>query len=99
VGNSSPSLEPKLLGAFRDGLRDLGYVEGQNHIEYRWAEGRYERFPDFMAELVQLKIDLIVVAGTPATLAAKRSPMWTRSSKARSPPTSPFSSPRSSSWS
>ena len=73
VGNSSPSLEPKLLSAFRDGLRDLGYVEGQNIlIEYRWAEGRYERFPDFMAELVRLKVDLIVVAGTPATLAAKR---------------------------
>jgi ABC-type uncharacterized transport system substrate-binding protein len=73
VGNSSPSLEPKLLGAFRDGLRNLGYVEGQNiRIEYRWAEGQYERFPAFMAELVRLKVDLIVVAGTPATLAAKQ---------------------------
>jgi hypothetical protein len=73
VGNSSPSLEPRLLGAFREGLRNLGYVEGQNiRIEYRWAEGRYERFPDFMAELVRLKVDVIVVAGTPATLAAKR---------------------------
>ncbi len=73
VGNSSASLEPRLLGAFRDGLRNLGYVEGQNiRIEYRWAEGRYERFPDFMAELVRLKVDLIVVAGTPATLAAKQ---------------------------
>jgi len=41
-------------------------------VEYRWAEGRYERFPDFMAELVRLKVDLIVVAGTPATLTAKR---------------------------
>ena len=73
VGNSSASLEPRLLGAFRDGLRNLGYVEGQNiRIEYRWAEGRYERFPDFMAELVRLKVDLIVVAGTPAILAAKQ---------------------------
>src|SRR5438034_11175380 len=72
VGNSSPSLEPRLLGAFRDGLRNVGYVEGQNiRIEYRWAEGRYERFPAFMAELVQLKVDLIVVAGTPASLDAK----------------------------
>ena len=71
VGNSSPSLEPKLLGAFRDGMRELGYVEGQNiRIEYRWAEGRYERFAEFMAELVRLKVELIVVAGTPATLAA-----------------------------
>jgi putative ABC transport system substrate-binding protein len=73
VGNSSPSLEPRLLGAFREGLRNLGYVEGQNiRIEYRWAEGRYERFPDFMAELVRLKVDVIIVAGTPATLAAQR---------------------------
>ena len=73
VGNSSPSLEPRLLGAFRDGLRNLGYVDGQNiRIEYRWAEGRYERFPDFMAELVRLRVEVIVVAGTPATLAARR---------------------------
>ena len=73
VGNSTPSLEPKLLSAFRDGLRDFGYVEGQNiRVEYRWAEGRYERFPDLIAELVRLKVDLIVAAGTPATLAAKR---------------------------
>ncbi len=73
VGNSSPSLEPRLLGAFRDGLRNLGYVAGQNiRIEYRWAEGRYERFPDFMAELVRLRVEVIVVAGTPATLAARR---------------------------
>jgi putative ABC transport system substrate-binding protein len=73
VGNSTPSLEPKLVSAFRDGLRDFGYVEGQNiRVEYRWAEGRYERFPDLIAELVRLKVALIVVAGTPATLAAKR---------------------------
>jgi ABC-type uncharacterized transport system substrate-binding protein len=73
VGNSSPSLEPRLLSAFRDGLREQGYVEGQNlRIEYRWAEGRYERFPHFMAELIRLKVELIVVAGTPAVLAAKQ---------------------------
>ncbi len=73
VGNSSPSREPTLLAAFRDELRALGYVEGQNiHIEYRWAEGRYERFPDFMAELIRLKVEVIVVAGTPAVLAAKQ---------------------------
>jgi putative ABC transport system substrate-binding protein len=73
VGTSSPSLEPKLLAAFRDGLRELGYVEGQNiRVEYRWAEGRYERFADFMAELVRLKVELIVVSGTPATQAAMK---------------------------
>jgi len=73
VGTSSPSLEPKLLAAFRDGLRELGYVEGQNiRIEYRWAEGRYERFAEFMAELVRLKVELIVVSGTPATQAAMK---------------------------
>src|SRR6266511_3199040 len=73
VGKSSPSVEPRRIGAFREGLRNLCYVEGQNiRIEYRWAEGRYERFPDFMAELVRLKVAVIVVAGTPATLAAKR---------------------------
>jgi putative ABC transport system substrate-binding protein len=59
--------------AFRQGLRDLGYVEGQNiTIESRWADGRYERLPDLAAELVRLKPDLIVAAGTPAALAAKQ---------------------------
>jgi hypothetical protein len=60
LGNSSPVLESDLVDAFRQGLRDLGYVEGRNIvIEYRWAEGRYERFPEFAAELVRLKVDLI----------------------------------------
>ena len=60
------------LAAFRQGLRDLGYVEGQNiAIEYRWAEGRFERLPDLAAELVRLKVDVIVSVVTQATLAAK----------------------------
>ena len=55
----------------RAGLRDLGYVEGQNIvIEYRWAEGKYDRFPDLAAELVRLKVDVIVTGGTPSTQAA-----------------------------
>jgi len=59
--------------AFLQGLRDLGYVGGQNiTIEYRWAEGRAERLPALAAELVVLKVDAIVTAGTPATLAAKQ---------------------------
>jgi putative ABC transport system substrate-binding protein len=71
VGNSSPSLEPRLLGAFRDGLRDQGYVEGQNlRIEYRWAEGRYDRLPAMAAELVERRPSVIVAFTTPAARAA-----------------------------
>jgi putative ABC transport system substrate-binding protein len=60
------------LDALRNGLRDLGYVEGRNLIiEYRSADGRAERFPDLASELVRLKVDLIVTRGTPAAKAAK----------------------------
>jgi putative ABC transport system substrate-binding protein len=53
-------------------LRELGYVEGRNlTIEYRWAEGRYERFPALVAELIASKVEVIVTAGTPASLAVK----------------------------
>ncbi len=63
--------------AFRQGLRDLGYVEGQNIIiEWRWAEGRPERLPDLAAELVRLKLDAIVTAGTPAIQAARKASDW-----------------------
>ena len=59
--------------AFRRGLRELGYVEGQNiTIEYRWGEGSENRLSELMAEAVRLKRDLIVTAGTPAVLAAKK---------------------------
>ena len=61
------------LEGFRQGLRTLGYVEGKNLvIEYRSADGRDERFRDLAAELVGLKVDLILTRGTPAALAAKR---------------------------
>jgi ABC-type uncharacterized transport system substrate-binding protein len=60
------------LDALRNGLRELGYVEGRNLIiEYRSADGRAERFPDLASELVRLKVDLIVSRGTPAARAAK----------------------------
>ena len=58
--------------AFRQGLRDLGYVEGQNAvIEARWADGKFARLPDLAAEIVRLKVDVIVAAPTPAVRAAQ----------------------------
>ena len=60
------------LDAFRQGLRELGYVEGRNFmIEYRSADGRRERFPELATELVRLKVDVILTRGTPAVMAAK----------------------------
>ncbi|OLB71422.1 MAG: hypothetical protein AUI16_23365 [Alphaproteobacteria bacterium 13_2_20CM_2_64_7] len=68
----SAALNAPHLDAFRKGLRELGYVEGKNYtIEYRSADGRAERFPELAAELVRLGVDLIVVRGTPGTIAAK----------------------------
>ena len=73
LGNSTATLEANLVGPFRDGLRDLGYKEGRDIvIEYRWADGRYERFPVLIAELIGLNVDVIVTAGTPAALAVKK---------------------------
>ena len=61
------------IEAFRQGLRDLGYIEGQNiTIEYRYADGKSERLPDLAAELVNLKVDLIVTSQTPPVLAIKK---------------------------
>ncbi len=72
MGNSTAALEANLIGPFRDGFRELGYEEGRNIIiEFRWAEGKYERFPALVAELLSAKVDVIVTAGTPATLAVK----------------------------
>ena len=63
---------PHLIEAFRQGLRELGWVEGQNIvIEYRYAEGRFDRLPDLAAELVRLKVDILVAVATPASAAAK----------------------------
>jgi putative ABC transport system substrate-binding protein len=69
---TSPSDRPPLLDAFRQRLRELGWVEGQNIvIDYRYAEGRVDRLPDLAAELVRLKVDLIVSLGTQGVTAAK----------------------------
>jgi ABC-type uncharacterized transport system substrate-binding protein len=63
----------RLWGAFIQGLRDLGYVEGQNiTIEYRFSEGQYERLPDLAADLVRLKVDVIVAPATQNVLVAKQ---------------------------
>jgi putative tryptophan/tyrosine transport system substrate-binding protein len=68
ASNPGPQVE-----AFRQGMRDLGYVEGKNiRIEYRYIEGKSERIPSFVAELVQLKVDVLVVTNPPSTRAAKQ---------------------------
>jgi putative ABC transport system substrate-binding protein len=75
IGYLSPNLaaSPHNHEAFRQGLRDLGYVEGRNVvIEYRNAEGKLERLPALAAELVALKVDVIVAPNTPAAVAAKQ---------------------------
>ena len=76
VGLLSPgsaSAAGSRLAAFKHGLRELGYVEGQNlAIEYRWAEGNEDRLSALAADLVRLKVDVVVTQGTLATLAARR---------------------------
>jgi putative ABC transport system substrate-binding protein len=73
LGATSQAGVEGLLDRFRAGLRDLGYVEGQNvFIDFRWAEGNYARLEEFAAELVRLKVDVLVTYGTPGALAAKR---------------------------
>jgi putative ABC transport system substrate-binding protein len=68
-----PSPIPANIEALRKGLRELGYVEGQNIVvEYRWTEGRDDRFAPLAAELVSLGLDVIVTQGTQATVAAKQ---------------------------
>ena len=72
LGTASPSIISARLEAFRQGLRELGYVEGKSIlIEYRWAEEKFDRMPDLAAELVRLEVDVIVTAGPAATRPAK----------------------------
>ncbi len=72
LGGISPSSNPARIEAFRQGLRELGYVEGKNIvIEWRHHEGNIERLPALAAELARLKVDIIVTVGPPAARAAK----------------------------
>ena len=72
LGATSPSTISARIEAFRQGLRELGYVEGKNIvIEYRWAEGNFARLPDLAGELVRLNVDVIVTAGPMDTRTAK----------------------------
>jgi putative ABC transport system substrate-binding protein len=73
LGLTSLAETTRRLDGLRTGLRQLGYEEGKNIvIHYRWAEGRYDRLPEFAAELVKLTVDVLVTHGTPGALAAKQ---------------------------
>jgi putative ABC transport system substrate-binding protein len=73
VSAQSPSTAPNGVTAFRDRLRELGYVQGQNLvIEARWAGDRYDRLPALINEVLERKVDILLVAATPAALAAMK---------------------------
>src|SRR5215831_12878959 len=73
MGQTTRSAAGEWTAAFVQRLRELGWIDGRNvAIEYRWGEGRSERFAEIAAEFVQLKVDVIVTSGTPQVLAAKQ---------------------------
>ena len=70
---TSPQIETTRIEGFRQAMRELGYVEGKNIvIEWRWAEGKFDRLPDLAAELARLDVDVIVAGGSTSTGAAKK---------------------------
>src|SRR5499427_682058 len=73
LGATNPSIDSQRVATFVLRLRELGWIDGRNlAIEYRWAEGRNERYAENAAELVRLKVDVIVTSATPPTVAAKQ---------------------------
>ena len=74
LGLTTPAAHARFLEAFRRGLRDLGYIDGESiWVEYRWAEGQYDRLPQLATDLIREKVDLVVTYGSEGALAAKRS--------------------------
>jgi putative tryptophan/tyrosine transport system substrate-binding protein len=72
LNSATPTSFARLVAAFREGLNETGFVEGRNvTIEYRWAEGEYDRLPALAADLVKRQVAAIVATTTPAALAAK----------------------------
>src|SRR5262245_39485651 len=68
LGPASASMTAGWIDALKAGLRDLGYLEGKNLLfEFRWAEGKDDRLPRLVAELVRLNVDVLVTFGTPGT--------------------------------
>src|SRR5215212_4603354 len=72
LGTGTPTSANRLLTAFREGLKALNYIEGQNiSIEYRWAEGKIERLPELAQDLVHQRVDVILAGGSLGAAAAK----------------------------
>ena len=72
LGSSSAADRTRLVTAFRQGIRESGYVEGQNvAIEYRWAQDQYDRLPDLAADLVRRQVTVIAAHDTPSSIVAK----------------------------
>ena len=73
LGSATAAGSANAVNSFRMGLREVGYVECTNiHIEFRWAEGAYDRLPHLVAELIGTNVEVLIVHGTPAALVAKR---------------------------